>query len=195
MDDFDEKIVSVRADTAAFARDVAAMRGELEGSFVAGADRAGRAVETSLLRAIRTGKLGFEDLKSVALSVLAEIAAGAVRSGIGAILGGGQGGGKGGGNGGLLSQVGSILGGVLGLPGRATGGPVGPGRAYLVGERGPEVFVPTASGSIAASGGTAPREVRVALTINAPANTAPELLARSSRQVARAVRSALLAMD
>ncbi len=192
MDDFADKIVSVRADTAAFARDVALMRGELEGPFAAGADRAGRAIETSLLRAIRTGKLGFEDLKSVALSVLAEIAASAIRSGIGAILGGG---GQTPGPGGLLSQAGSILGGVLGSPGRATGGPVGPGRAYMVGERGPEVFVPTASGSIAASGGGAAREVRVALTINAPANTAPEMLARSSRQVARAVRSALVSVE
>lgn len=192
MDDFDEKIVSVRADTAAFARDVAVMRAELEGPFSSGVDRAGRAIETSLLRAIRTGKLGFEDLKSVALSVLAEIAASAIRSGIGAILGGGQGGS---GNGGLLSQAGSILGEVLGLPGRATGGPVGPGRAYLVGERGPEVFVPTASGSIAPSGAGVSREVRVALTINAPANTAPEMLARSSRQVARAVRAALVAVE
>lgn len=191
MDDFADKVVSVRADTAAFARDVAVMRAELEGPFAAGADRAGRAIETSLLRAIRTGKLGFEDLKSVALSVLAEIAASAIRSGIGAILGGGQPTG----NGGLLSQAGSILGGVLGLPGRATGGPVGPGRAYVVGERGPEVFVPTASGSIAASGGGGSRDVRVALTINAPANTAPEMLARSSRQVARAVRSALASVE
>jgi len=186
-DSFGDKIVSVRADTAAFARDVAVMRAELEGPFAAGADRAGRVIENSLLRAIRTGKLGFEDLKSVALSVLAEIAASAIRSGIGGILGGGHATG----NGGLLSQAGSILGGVLGLPGRATGGPVGPGRAYVVGERGPEVFVPTASGSIASSGGAAAREVRVALTINAPAGTAPEMLARSSRQVARAVRSAL----
>lgn len=135
MDDFADKIVSVRADTAAFARDVALMRGELEGPFAAGADRAGRAIETSLLRAIRTGKLGFEDLKSVALSVLAEIAASAIRSGIGAILGGG---GQTPGPGGLLSQAGSILGGVLGSPGRATGGPVGPGRAYMVGGAGPK---------------------------------------------------------
>ena len=191
MDDFADKIVSVRADTAAFTRDVAVMRAELEGPFAAGADRAGRAIETSLLRAIRNGKLGFEDLKSVALSVLAEIAASAIRSGIGSILGGGQSTG----NGGLLSQAGSILGGVLGLPGRATGGPVGPGRAYVVGERGPEVFVPTASGNIAASNGGAAREVRVVLTINAPANTAPEMLARSSRQVARAVRSALVSVE
>jgi len=37
--------------------------------------------------------------------------------------------------------------------------------------------------------------VRIALTINAPAEAAPAMLARSSRQVARAVRDALVAVD
>ena len=31
---------------------------------------------------------------------------------------------------------------------RAAGGPVSPGKAYLVGERGPEIFAPGQSGSI-----------------------------------------------
>jgi phage-related minor tail protein len=34
------------------------------------------------------------------------------------------------------------------LPGRAVGGPVKGGRPYMVGEKGPELFVPGASGSI-----------------------------------------------
>lgn len=34
------------------------------------------------------------------------------------------------------------------LPGRAAGGPVSGGSPYIVGERGPEVFVPSASGAI-----------------------------------------------
>lgn len=34
------------------------------------------------------------------------------------------------------------------LPGRASGGPVTGGEAYMVGERGPEMFVPRSSGSI-----------------------------------------------
>lgn len=185
MDDFDNHIVTVRADTAAFARDVAAMRAELDGSLGGAAERAGAAIERGLLRAVRTGKLGFEDLKATALAVLAEIAAGALKGGLDAILGRGSGGA---GHGGLLS----LAGGLIGLPGRATGGPVSPGAAYIVGERGPEVFVPTASGRIEVPtrGG---RDVRIALTINAPANTAPAMLARSSRQVARAVRAALVA--
>ncbi len=189
-DEIERLVIAVRADTQGFSRDVASMRGELEGPFADGAARAGRALETTLSRAIRTGKLGFEDLKAVALSVLDTIAASALKSGIGALFGGADGGGGQGGGGGLLSLGGSILGSVLGLPGRATGGPVSPGRAYMVGERGPEIFVPTASGSIATNGGGG-RDVRIALTINAPANTAPDMLARSSRQVARAVRNTL----
>jgi phage-related minor tail protein len=184
-EEIERLVIGVRADTAGFARDVGAMRGALEGPFAAGADRAGRAVETALARAVRTGKLGFDDLRSVALSALAEIARAAVSAGIGSLGGVGR---PGSGGGGLLS---GLLG-VAGLPGRATGGPVSPGRAYVVGERGPEMFVPTSSGQVVAGGsGSGGRDVRVAITINAPAGAAPETMARSSRQVARAVRRAL----
>jgi phage-related minor tail protein len=92
----------------------------------------------------------------------------------------------------LLTAGASILSAALGAPGRATGGPVSPGRPFLVGERGPELFVPTSSGSVATLGTQSPRDVRVSISVNAPAGTAPETLARSSRQVARAVRAALL---
>jgi hypothetical protein len=186
-EEIERLIVSVRADTQGFARDVAEMRGALEGPLGAGIEKAGSLIESTLTRALRTGKLGFEDLKRIALSVLAEIAAAAIQSGIGAILGGGQGGG-----GGLLAAGASVLGSVLGLPGRATGGPVSPGRAFLVGERGPELFVPTSSGSIAPMSAGRSRDVRISIAVNAPAGSAPDTLARSSRQVARAVRMALL---
>jgi hypothetical protein len=69
-EEIERLLVSVRADTSGFARDVAAMRGELIGPFAAGAERAGLALENALVRAVRTGKLGFEDLKRVALSAL-----------------------------------------------------------------------------------------------------------------------------
>lgn len=42
-------------------------------------------------------------------------------------------------------------------PGRAEGGPVTRGRAYVVGERGPELFVPSGSGQIIPNGGGAGR--------------------------------------
>ena len=75
----------------------------------------------------------------------------------------------------------------------ASGGPVSPGRAYVVGERGPELFVPTGSGRVVANGSGAggAREVRVAITVNSGSAAAPEALTRSSRQIARAVRAAL----
>lgn len=177
-DEIESLVIRVRADTGAFARDVTAMKGSLSDGLGAGADRAGRAIEQSLLGAVRTGKFGFEDLKRTALSVLDGIASAGVRGGVGTLLGGGG--------------LGGIVASLLGLPGRATGGPVTGGRAYMVGERGPEMFVPSASGRIepmAAGGGV--REVRVAIAVNAAAGEAPAALAKSSRQVARAVRAAL----
>lgn len=194
-EEIERLLISVRADTSGFARDVAAMRGELTGPFAAGAERAGLALENALVRAIRTGKLGFEDLKRVALSALAEIAASAIRGGIGAILngGGGKGGGGDGGIGALIAQLALAF---AGAPGKAIGGPVSPGRAYLVGERGPELFVPTASGRIDAPAGPRQgRDIRVSIAVNAPADTAPRALGASSRQVARAVKQALIGVE
>jgi len=186
-EEIERLVVSVRADTKGFARDVTEMRRELEGPLEAGADRAGRAIENTLLRVVRTGKLGFEDLRSMAVQAIDEIARAAIRDAIHSV-GGGVGGGIGGG---LLSVLGGLLGGA---PGRATGGPVSPGRPYWVGERGPELFVPTSAGQVAA-GSAGPREVRVAITVNAGAGEAPRALAQSSRQVARAVKAALAGVD
>jgi hypothetical protein len=184
-EEIERLVVSVRADTGAFARDVAEMRGQLEGPLAAGAEKAARVLENALVRAVRTGKFGFEDLKRMALSVLAEIASAAIRSGVREATKGG-----GGGAAGLVAA----LSGLLGAPGRATGGPVAPGRAYVVGERGPELFVPTASGRVEAAGPGA-RDVRLSITINAPAASEPQALARSSRQVARAVKQALMRLE
>ncbi len=185
-EEIDSLLIAVRADTGGFDRDVAAMKASLGDGLGGGADAAGRSIESALGRAVRTGKLGFDDLKSVALKALDEIAGAALKSGLGAAAGGG----------GLAGLAGSLLSGVLGLPGRATGGPVAPGAAYLVGERGPELFVPTASGRVAPiAAGPGGRDVRVAIAINAPAGTEPQALARSSRQVARAISRALDAAE
>jgi hypothetical protein len=52
------------------------------------------------------------------------------------------------------SSIAGAIGGALGFGGgRAMGGPVSAGTAYVVGERGPELFVPQSSGSIVPSGG------------------------------------------
>ena len=185
-EEIERLVVSVRADTAAFARDVGRMRGELEGPLVAGAGRAGRMIDSALARAVTTGKLGFDDLKRVALSAMTEIAQASLRSLFSTSGGTGSGVGAG-----LINGLSSLVSGLLGSPGRATGGPVSVGRGYVVGERGPELFVPSSGGRIEhlPSGG---RDVRVAIAINTPAPSDPQVLRQSSRQVARAIRSALV---
>ncbi len=183
MDDFsDELIVDVRASTSGFAADIARMRGAVDTTLLSGFERAGTVLERSLLGAIRKGSLGFDDLKSAASRALDQIAAQALQLGLGQLFGGGKDG--------LGAAIGGIAGALFGLPGRATGGPVSPGRGYVVGERGPELFVPTSAGRveagpIAANG----RDVRVNIQLSTPRGTsAPVALQRSSRQVASAVR-------
>ena len=178
-------VVSVRADTSGFARDVAAMRGELEGPLASGAARAGRLIEGALSRAIVSGKFGFDDLKKVALSAMAQIASASLRS----AFGGGAGGA--GGAGGTGAALAGLVAGLFGLPGRATGGPVNAGRPYMVGERGPELFVPGSSGRIERMAGGAGRDVRVSIALTSPQPGDPGVLRQSSRQVAHAVRAAL----
>jgi hypothetical protein len=180
-------VVGVRADTAGFAKDVGEMQNLLEGPFANGLERAGSLLENTLSRAIRKGSLDFEDLKQVALSVISDVADAAITNGLGSLFGGNSSGG------GLLGLGTSILGSLLGSPGRATGGLVSGGRAYMVGERGPELFVPTSAGRVEQNiGGSAAPDIR--LTVNISDNgrgSAPDQMRRSSRQVARAVRTAL----
>ncbi len=190
-DEIDEMMVTVRADTGAFRRDIAALRAELGGPLVAEAEQAGRAIERALSRAIVSGKLGFEDLKRLALSVMTDIARAAISNGIGAAMGGGSGSGSGSGN--LVSLGTSIAMALFGAPGRATGGPVSAGRAYRVGERGPELFVPTASGRVEAAGGVT-RNIAITVNVRGEAGSEPQRLAQTGRQLARAVRRAV-AMD
>lgn len=185
-DTFEELVVDVRATTQGFTADLETMRGSLDSTLLDGFGKAGNVLERGLLSALRRGSLGFEDLKRVAMSALDSIAAHALQMGLSSIFGGA------GGLGGLLT---SSLGALFGLPGRATGGPVSPGRGYVVGENGPELFIPTSAGRIAANGAGAAqgRDVRVAIQLSAPRGTsAPTAMQRSSRQVASAVRRALL---
>lgn len=181
-EEIERLVVSVRADTAAFSRDVAQMRGDLEGPLAAGAGRAGRLIESSLTRALASGKFGFDDLKRVALAALSQIAAASVRA-----LFSPQGGA---GGGGIGSAIGGVLSSLLGSPGRAHGGPVSAGRAYMVGERGPELFVPSSGGRIE-NGGGGGRDVRVAISVQSPRPDDPKVLRQSSRQLARSVRNAI----
>jgi phage-related minor tail protein len=182
--DIEQMVIGVRADTAAFARDVSTMRGELEGPLVQGVGRAGRLIDSALARAISNGKIGFGDLKKVALAAMDDIASASLRALFQPQGGGGVGAG-------LLSGLSNLIAGLAGSPGRATGGPVSGGRPYLVGERGPELFVPSGGGRIEKLN-QGSRDVRVAISVVSPARgDEPHALRRSSRQIARAVRSAL----
>lgn len=217
-DDMDGLLVEVRASTRNFAQDIAEMRGTIDHTLVDGFARAGNVLERGLLGAIRKGSLGFSDLRRIALNTINEIAVQTARNLFTGTGAGGSGGG--GGIGGLLN-LSSLVGPILGLPGRATGGPVSPGRGYIVGERGPELFVPAAAGRVetmtSSSAGTAreyvhqreapgdrgrfqpgdanarqSRDVRVAINvISAQGASVPQSLRRSSRQVASAVRRAI----
>ena len=179
-------LIDVRASTQGFAQDIAAMRSSFDGTLVSGFTQAGSVLDAGLTTAIKRGVSGFGDLRTIGLKAIGEIAAEAANA---LFLGNSGSGGSGGSLG-----LGGLVGSILGLPGRATGGPVSPGQAYMVGERGPEMFVPTSAGAIAANqaGGGAAREVRVSINVNTPAGSdAPQALQRSSRQIASAVRRAL----
>jgi hypothetical protein len=69
---------------------------------------------------------------------------------------------------GFGARVGGAVGGAIGAlgfgGGRAMGGPVSGGTAYMVGERGPELFVPKSSGTIVPNG--AGRGTTINLTVN-----------------------------
>lgn len=187
--DLNSLVVDVRANTQGFATDIQQLRSSFDSIVVGGFSKAGSTLESGLVGAIKRGTLGFGDLRSTALSVINDITGQAVRSGLGSFGLGGGGGGSGSGS--LLGLVGAV-GSLFGLPGRATGGPVSPGRGFVVGENGPELFVPTSAGQVVPAGGGQTRNVNVSIKVMAPAGaSAPESLARSSRQIAQSVRRAL----
>ena len=185
-------MIDVRANTQGFEQDLATMRGSFDNTLVAGFTQAGAVLDTGLATALQRGSLGFASLRSTALGALSDVAAQANNSLYSAVSA----------DGGVASSVGmsslvglsTLMSTVLGLPGRATGGPVSPGQPYLVGENGPEMFVPTSAGAVAPNGGAGGggRDVNVAISITAPTpSSTPQSLQRSGRQVASAVRRAL----
>jgi hypothetical protein len=177
----EELVVRVRADTGGFIAGVNDIQRTLDGPFAAGMDRAGTGLSRALGRALSDGKFGFDDLRRIALSALGDIAQSALRLDLGGLFGGG---GK--------SLLGGLVGSLFGLPGRATGGTVSAGRAYMVGERGPELFVPTAAGRVEANPGQGNAHmVNVTVNVTAPRDATPAAMQQTGNQVARAVARAL----
>jgi phage-related protein len=78
--------------------------------------------------------------------------------------------------------------------GRANGGPVSSGTSYLVGERGPELFVPNASGKIIPNGGGSGGGATINLTVNGaidPEGTARTIVDVLNRSFSRGTLGAL----
>lgn len=126
--------------------------------------RAGDSLTRSLARAAADGEITLAEL---ARSVLAAVNAAA-------------GSGRGGGLGEAIAQaVGAVFGGA-----RADGGAVLGGGAYLVGERGPEVFRPAGAGTIEAAGGAG-------VTINMRVDGGAQGLLRSEAQIAQMLARAV----
>jgi hypothetical protein len=180
----DTLVVNVRADTQGLKQSLVSARGDFEALAVGAQSAAGR-MERAFDKFLRTGEFNFESLRSIALGVLNDIAGASLQQLIGGIFGDKQ---SGGGIGSIL--VGGLLG-ALGLPGRATGGPVSASTPYLVGERGPELFVPNGFGRVEPLQNSQTRGVNITINMNGSSGDARHM-ARSAGQVAVAVRRALV---
>ncbi|WP_125256387.1 phage tail tape measure protein [Brevundimonas fluminis] len=130
------------------------------GAIEAAFGRAGERLAGSLARAAADGEITLQELARAVL--------GAVNAAAGAGLGQA-----------ITQAVGGLFRGS-----RADGGPVSAGGAYLVGERGPEVFRPSTGGEI---GPAAAAPVTVNVTVQGGAET----LLRSEAQVAQALARAV----
>ena len=85
--------------------------------------------------------------------------------------------------------VNSLVSSLLPVAGaRASGGPVAAGSAYLVGEQGPELFVPSGSGSIASNANL--QTARPSISLNVQARDAQSFL-KSETQLAAMMARAL----
>ena len=114
-----------------------------------------KGAEDALMGFVNTGKLSFRDLAN---SLIQEFARNEIKNLLGGLFGQQSGGG-----GSLVGQLfSSLFGG-----GKAAGGPVRPGKSYLVGERGPEMFTPGASGSITPNSAMSGQTTVVNYNINA----------------------------
>ena len=101
--------------------------------------KAAESLTLSLTKAAASGKLSLATLAQAALQAVDALAKVSTGSGSGSGSGGGG------------QSLGDALAGVIGgafSGAKADGGPVAPGGAYLVGERGPELFTPASVGDI-----------------------------------------------
>lgn len=161
---------------ASQAAEASAALGSLQAPAKAAADaidqafaKAGASLTTSLAKAASDGKVSLGELASAVISAVDAL----VKTSTGSASST------------LADALAGAIGGLFGA--RADGGPVAAGGAYLVGERGPEVFRPATAGAVdpagAAGGG-------VTVNVTVGQGGAPALL-RSEAQVASALARAV----
>lgn len=175
----DSLVVRIGADVAGLERGLDTATESLGES----ADRAAGRMTSAFERMAQNGSFSFESLKSNALAALADIASAVLTSGLESIFGSLLGGG------GVRPPLSTIF-----LPGRAGGGSVAPDRPFMVGERGPELFVPHTAGRINPELGIAGRPNAAfapSITVNVSGVRQERDLNHSATQVALAVSRAL----
>ena len=103
-------------------------------------------IESGLVDAIEGAINGTKTLGDVARSVFTQIQRSLIQFGVNSLLGG-------------LPGIGGFF--------RANGGPVSTGKSYMVGERGPEMFVPNAGGRIVSNENLAGGSTNVVVNVDA----------------------------
>ncbi|MFC7048911.1 phage tail tape measure protein [Emcibacter nanhaiensis] len=175
----DSLVVRLRADTSDLDKSVQSLQQNL-GSLESTTSSVMDGMTTAFDSFARTGELSFEGLRRTALSVLDEIFGHMVSAGL-----------SGAGSSGPLSLVTGLS--SL-LFGREGGGTVAPNRPYIVGEKGPELFMPHTPGRVlrndGTAGGTASRVTNITVNVNGGREPA-EAGRRSAGQIAVAVRRAV----
>ena len=126
--------------------------------------RAGESLTRSLAKAAADGEVTLVELARALLSAVNAAA--------------------GGGGGGLSAAIAQAVGAIF-SGSRADGGPVSGGGAYLVGERGPEVFRPAGAGTIEPAGGGG-------VTVNVRVEGGAQGLLRSEAQIAQMLARATM---
>jgi hypothetical protein len=163
MAEFDEGLAALPPRAAEAAAALAAIQAPAEkaaSAIDAAFAKAGESLVRSLGRAAADGKITLAELAQAVLNAVNAAAR----------VNGGQG---------LADAVSAVFSGA-----RADGGPVLPGGAYLVGERGPEVFRPASAGTVEAPSG--------AMTVNVTVQGGGEQsLLRSDAQLAQALARAV----
>ena len=124
-------------------------------------------IESALMQAAETGKFSFKDMVT---SILKDLQRMAVQKFI-------------------MEPISDLLGGLFKTGGgRALGGPVMSGQAYMVGERGPEVFVPGSNGRVLPSGQSGSH---VTVNFNLPPGSDANSFRQSQGQIAAMVSRAV----